>query len=154
MRNRLRNESGFTLVELMVVVLIIAILIAIAVPTFLGARTRAQDRLAQSNLRNALMGEKVLYTDLEAFTASIPVLDITESGVTWVAIPPSGPREIFVRIDGADDQVVCLEALSETESTWVLAEVANAPGAGIYFGSAALATCTRATASALSPTSW
>ena len=50
---RPEREAGFTLIELMVVVLLIAILIAIAIPTFLGARSRAQDRAAQSNLRNA-----------------------------------------------------------------------------------------------------
>ena len=58
LRRRLQGEreGGFTLIELMVVVLIIAILIAIAIPTFLGARTRAQNRAVQANLRNALTG--------------------------------------------------------------------------------------------------
>jgi type IV pilus assembly protein PilA len=63
MQQRLSRDNGFTLVELMVVVLIIAILIAIAIPTFLGARVRAQDRAAQSNLRNALTAAKVYYAD-------------------------------------------------------------------------------------------
>jgi prepilin-type N-terminal cleavage/methylation domain-containing protein len=64
LRRRLQGEreGGFTLIELMVVVLIIAILIAIAVPTFLGARTRAQNRAAQSNPRNAPSGITVTGT--------------------------------------------------------------------------------------------
>ena len=51
----------------MVVVLIIAILIAIAIPTFLGARQRAQDRAAQSDLRNGLTAEKTFYTDSQTY---------------------------------------------------------------------------------------
>jgi type IV pilus assembly protein PilA len=54
-------EGGFTLIELMVVLLIIAILLAIAIPTFLGVTNTAGDRAAQSNLTNALTEAKALY---------------------------------------------------------------------------------------------
>ncbi len=71
LRRRLQGagEGGFTLIELMVVVLIIAILIAIAIPTFLGARARAQDRAAQSSLRNALTAAKTIYTDTQSYSS-------------------------------------------------------------------------------------
>src|SRR5215207_5787726 len=84
-RGRRSGEAGFTLIELMVVVLIIAILIAIAIPTFLGARSRAQDRVAQSNLRNALTAEKTYYVDNQAYTADTSVLAGIEPPLTWTA---------------------------------------------------------------------
>ena len=57
-RNGLKRDEGFTLIELMVVVMIIAVLIAIAIPSFLGFRKSAQDRSAQSDIRNVLLSEK------------------------------------------------------------------------------------------------
>jgi len=61
-------EAGFTLIELMVVLLIIAILLAIAIPTFLGVTNTAGDRAAQSNLTNALTEAKALYQVTQAYS--------------------------------------------------------------------------------------
>ncbi len=83
MRERLAKDAGFTLVELMVVVLIIAILIAIAIPTFLGARQRAQDRAAQSDLRNALTAAKVFYTDTQDYAAVDTDLEAIEPSLDF-----------------------------------------------------------------------
>jgi type IV pilus assembly protein PilA len=87
LRRRLQGEreGGFTLIELMVVVLIIAILIAIAIPTFLGARTRAQDRAAQASLRNALVAAKSIYTDKQDYAQAIK----TGSADPLEAVEPS-----------------------------------------------------------------
>ncbi len=54
-------DAGFTLIELMVVLLIMAILLAIAIPTFLGVKGGAQDRSAQSNADSALKEALAVY---------------------------------------------------------------------------------------------
>lgn len=143
-----KQDEGFTLVELMVVVLIIAILIAIAIPTFLGARQRAQDRAAQSDLRNALAAEKVFYVDNEAYTALAADLTPIEPSFTFTA------ADVLPAIDAADDQVVCLTAVSASGTTFVLGDIATGANAGTHYGSAALGACTNAAVAALPTTGW
>jgi type IV pilus assembly protein PilA len=95
------EERGFTLIELMVVVLVIAILLAVAIPTFLGARERANDRAAQSNLRNALTNQLTFYADDQQFTqdpAELSGLDSSQLyAVPPASVPPSGTG-IYVEV--------------------------------------------------------
>ncbi len=122
------DEGGFTLIELMVVVLIIAILIAIAIPTFLGARTRAQDRAAQSNLRNAFAAEKVVYTDDQVYTETPANLTAVEPSLNYTAatsVSGTDPKVIFMDVDA--NGVLRLGAVSKSGSCWFMQDSATAP---------------------------
>lgn len=116
------DDEGFTLIELMVVVLIIAILIAIAIPTFLGARRRAQDRQAQSNLRNGLTAEKTYYADKQAYTTSTTELGLIESNLNWTT---QDATQRGVVVSTGADQVVVLRSFSKSGTTFCIADVAQ-----------------------------
>ena len=78
-------EAGFTLIELMVVLLIIAILLAIAIPTFLGVTNSASDRAAQSNLTNAVTEAKTLYQVSTTYTVAAGPFHSQAPEFTWGA---------------------------------------------------------------------
>jgi type IV pilus assembly protein PilA len=75
-------DAGFTLIELMVVLLILAILLAIAIPTFLGVTKSANDRAAQSNLNTALVNAKSIF---EQNSQSYNLTGITNPNATTLA---------------------------------------------------------------------
>jgi type IV pilus assembly protein PilA len=147
------DEDGFTLIELMVVVLIIAILIAIAIPTFLGARSRAQDRAAQSDLRNGLTTEKTIYTDTQTYTQDATAtgpLVTAESSLNWGNYRGTGVNVLNVvkSTNQVTDDTVCLSEQSKSGKWFALADIATTSAtanAGTWYNSGTSNPCTGAT---------
>jgi type IV pilus assembly protein PilA len=121
------TEPGFTLIELMVVLLIMAILLAIAIPTFLGVRHSAQDRATQSNLRNALNAVKQLYTK----SGNASYLGLTSTALASIepslnyyvnaAVPATGNKNaVSIQVSPTSGQWVMLAAWSPDNRCWFL----------------------------------
>lgn len=100
-----RTEEGFTLIELMIVVLIIGVLLAIAVPTFLGAQNRAKERSPQTSLDTSLQGAKVVFSDDSDFgtaAALVTALTAAEPALTFTAAASADPKNVSVRTYDTD----------------------------------------------------
>lgn len=63
LRAALRDERGFTMIELLVVLVIIGILVAIAVPSHLGFKNRAHDTSAKANVRSVRPALETYFAD-------------------------------------------------------------------------------------------
>ena len=167
------DQGGFTLIELMVVVMIIAILVGIAIPAFLGARKRAQNTAAKSNLRNGLATAQTIFSDQQAYLAVAtmvtslgqeePSLKFKDGSTAGAAAGLSAtPKEISVTTaattaGGALDKIV-LAAESDTGSCFYLRHVntAGLATSGTYISEASGSgtVCDAASAPADGHASW
>jgi type IV pilus assembly protein PilA len=106
-RNR-KHEKGFTLIELMIVIAIIGILAAIAIPNFISYRMRAFDADAQSAIKNLMTAEEAYFADNAIYTDTISTLP----GFTQ-----SSQIEIVVSLTSTTGYAVSARHTS-SENTW------------------------------------
>lgn len=126
------RDDGFSLIEIMVVVLVIAILIAIAIPTFLAARQSAQDRQAQSDVRLSLLVARVIYAEKEIFNATDDELEAIEPTLDFDDTIDNADTDT-VGYFGTGNHMVAVRQ-SVTGTYFCIAEMTEGAWVGIYRG--------------------
>ena len=69
-----RDKKGFTLIELMIVIAIIGILAAIAIPQFTTYRTRSLNSAAVADLRNAATAQESYFVDNQSYCGTVATI--------------------------------------------------------------------------------
>ncbi len=90
------RDDGFTLLELAVVIVVIGVLLALALPSFLGVRSRADDLVARDALRRTALTARVLYEDHQTFAIGEASFRAAEPGLVYAEVtvlPSPQPSE-------------------------------------------------------------
>src|SRR5664280_2388204 len=143
------EDAGFTLIELMVVLLILAILLAIAIPTFLGVTKSANDRAAQSNVNTAFVNAKAAFQqNSQSYAAAASLVTSLSSAepslafITGATALTTGTAQSTVSVTTASNgNAVILAVLAKgTGNCWYLVDntqaestTTNAPWTGSTF---------------------
>jgi type IV pilus assembly protein PilA len=126
------EDAGFTLIELMVVLLILAILLAIAIPTFLGVTKSANDRAAQSNLNTALVNAKAAFQQnsqsYAGATSLVATLSSAEPSLSFTTGASTAQSQISVNSATDGFGLILAVQAKSTNNCWYILDITSSGG--------------------------
>ena len=117
LRERTRQESGFTLLELLVVVLIVGALAAIAIPSFIGQKGKAVDAQAKVMARTAETTAEVISTDNNGEYAKVTPEELNRYEHTIQIAPSTSAAYLSAAVPGKSEYSVTVTATNGDEFT-------------------------------------
>lgn len=123
-RFRMKDETGFTLIELMIVIAIIGILAAIAIPQFSAYRVRSYNSAANADLRNAATAQEAYFVDAQTYANGLSLITGSKYGLFT-------SQSVTISVSGASTSGYTMNSYhSSGDKTWSI----GGPGGSVTSG--------------------